>query len=721
MAWTDTKLGLLWRLEMRHLLRDRRALVAAFLLPLLALPVVLWTARLLERAGRQQVAEEALRVSFDGAAAQWVRRQLLDAGAVDETLSMAGASESPQAVQADVGDPDHGAAVRSIAAPGGAAPDPWRPVQVEEPFLALARGEVDLVVQGRWLGDPPPAPGATSTDSPPPDGVALQLFFRADYGRSNRALDVLRGQLSAARAEMRRSLLREKGLDLENEPILPLIEHDMASRGQVAGSQLGRWLTVAILLFVVLGGSVVAGDTLAGERERGTLETLLTCAVDRRQIAVAKLLAILAFGALVAGVQLLNLFVQLTWVMEEPPSHFAVELTWSRLVLLAVLFLPLLATTAGALLWVSGRAQSYREFHFYLLPLAVGLLLPTTAAALPGVSLASGWVLLPLANLSLAIRAVLAGHFVWYSVLIAWLVTAAVAVWVVKATMADVMSETQLTGSQQRRDDMPLQPFERHVGIWFAGFWCFMFLALVHLPLLSGFIPQLLLNLVLVCLGGSWLLIRLYGLEPRQTLALRSPAVSIWPLVGVGAPALAIVNGAIYQWTTKLFPLSRQALESLTSGLDTTRLSSLEILALVAVLPAICEEIAFRGVLLEGLRRRMPETQLCLVSGAIFALFHFDLARALPTLILGAVLALLTLRSGSIYPAMLWHGLNNALALWSSRHLTSTLHPEVYGAAALAVIWLLRRLRRQPKRLRMAASDATASDATSAVAGLRER
>ncbi len=670
MAWTDTKLGLLWRLEMRHLLRDRRALVAAFLVPVLALPVVLWTARILESAGREQVSEEALRINFDGAAALWVEQELLLELAAATTVS-----------------------------------DPWRAVEVEDPFLALAQGEVDLVVQGRWLGDPPSAPGSPSMDaSSGPEGASLQLFFRADQGRSNRALDILGEQLSEARNAVRHGLLQQAGFDLEIDQVMALSENDLASGGQVAGAQLGRWLTLAILLFVVLGGSVVAGDTLAGERERGTLETLLTSAVDRRQVVLAKLLAILSFGVLVAGVQLLNLFVQLTWVMDEPPSYFAVELTWGRLLLLAVLFLPLLATAAGALLWISGRSQSYREFHFYLLPLAALVLLPTTAAALPGASLERGWSLLPIANLSLAIRAVLSGHFASSSLLVAWLVTAAVAAWVVSAAMADVMSESRLAGAERRRDEVLLQPFERHVGIWFAGFWSFIFLALVHVPLLSGFIPQLLLNLVLVCLGGSWLLIKLYGLQPRRTFALRQPPGVLWPLVLVGAPALAILNGAIYQWTARLFPVSRRALESVGLGFDTDRFSSLEILALVAVLPAICEELAFRGVLLSGLRRRMPEPQLCLVVGAVFAIFHFDLARGLPTLILGAILAWLTLRSGSIYPAMLWHGLNNALVLWSGRHVSSTLHPVVYGAAALALIWVLNRLRHQPRTLRGASN-----------------
>lgn len=88
-----------------------------------------------------------------------------------------------------------------------------------------------------------------------------------------------------------------------------------------------------------------------------------------------------------------------------------------------------------------------------------------------------------------------------------------------------------------------------------------------------------------------------------------------------------------------------------------------ELLLLVAVLPGICEEITFRGVLLHGLRRRLRSVALCLVVRGIFALFHLSLVRLLPTFLIGIVLAALTLVTGSLYPAVLWHALSNAFAI----------------------------------------------------------
>ena len=62
-------------------------------------------------------------------------------------------------------------------------------------------------------------------------------------------------------------------------------EGDPSSR---PGLALGRMLTALLLLFIFSSGAVVAVDSLAGEKERGTLETLLTTAVGRLEILTAK-------------------------------------------------------------------------------------------------------------------------------------------------------------------------------------------------------------------------------------------------------------------------------------------------------------------------------------------------------------------------------------------------------------------------------------------------
>jgi membrane protease YdiL (CAAX protease family) len=86
----------------------------------------------------------------------------------------------------------------------------------------------------------------------------------------------------------------------------------------------------------------------------------------------------------------------------------------------------------------------------------------------------------------------------------------------------------------------------------------------------------------------------------------------------------------------------------------------------VALIPALCEEIAFRGVLLHGLRKRLAPAALPIVVGLIFAMFHFTLFRLAPTAFMGMVITTVTLLTGSIFPGMLLHAGNNAFAVWAA-------------------------------------------------------
>jgi membrane protease YdiL (CAAX protease family) len=89
---------------------------------------------------------------------------------------------------------------------------------------------------------------------------------------------------------------------------------------------------------------------------------------------------------------------------------------------------------------------------------------------------------------------------------------------------------------------------------------------------------------------------------------------------------------------------------------------ALEVLVL-AVIPAVCEELLVRGAIARGIAARLGPVAGVLLSSAYFALLHLSLARALPTAVLGAALAIVVLCTGSLVPAMLIHALNNTAAL----------------------------------------------------------
>jgi len=136
-------------------------------------------------------------------------------------------------------------------------------------------------------------------------------------------------------------------------------------------------------------------------------------------------------------------------------------------------------------------------------------------------------------------------------------------------------------------------------------------------------------------------------------------------------------------------------MEEFTRTLLPDDISIYQLIFFLALMPALFEEIAFRGMLLYGLHRRLRPVPLAMTVGLIFAVFHFALFRFAGTAFLGAFFTATVLLTGSIFPAMLWHAGNNAVSVLAEVNGVplSDLNPECYGiglgflAVAFWIVW----------------------------------
>jgi membrane protease YdiL (CAAX protease family) len=114
-----------------------------------------------------------------------------------------------------------------------------------------------------------------------------------------------------------------------------------------------------------------------------------------------------------------------------------------------------------------------------------------------------------------------------------------------------------------------------------------------------------------------------------------------------------------------LLPLPRRQTRLLEELVE--RPSLAHALAAYALVPALCEEILFRGVLARALAHRFTLGAAAALSALAFSAYHLSVAQALPTLTLGFLLGLLAIRADSVAPAIAAHAINNALAIAMSR------------------------------------------------------
>lgn len=677
----------MFRYELRMLLRDTRTILITVVAPLVLFPVVIVAMRAVERNETRRLEETAYRYAIRGTEAEWARRWVERARALEEEDSSATPVRFEEAPMILGGE----SAVDSLLEEGvlhvvieGMTAGEWERLRAEE---RAEEGEDDRAEADDSLSVP-----------------VMRLEYRASSDFSRRASERLQRRLREAREQRRDSLYRAVGLPVEPERVAAVDVENAASAEKEAGAMLGLALTPFLLFLMLTGGSVVAADAISGEKERGTLETLLTTAATRAEIVTAKQLAIVVVGLAVVVVNVANLLVYLVLGVFDLPENFAVALNpWDPFLLL-VLLLPLTVLISSALLLLSGYAKSYKEYQIYFLPLFLVFLVPSLAALLPGMDLHSAIALVPVSGVGVAVREVMVGEYDWPFLGLAFLSTAAAALGLARLTERTLSTERLISHADLDEADLVGGPalFPRHVLRWFLVLWALFYVGSLWIGNDLGIRGQIVVNLVVLFFGASVLMIRRYRLPVRKALALRAPHPAVWLAVLVGAPsAFAVGVGLAEVVNTYVFPVPQELIEAFGETLTEPDLPLWQLLLFLSIMPGFFEEIAFRGLLLHGLHRKLRPVALCLVVGAVFGLFHVALFRILPTAYLGAVLAAVTLLSGSLFPAMVWHAINNAVALvpaemgWLDADATLPWWTYPVAAGGLAVaFWILWRYRR---------------------------
>ena len=192
----------------------------------------------------------------------------------------------------------------------------------------------------------------------------------------------------------------------------------------------------------------------------------------------------------------------------------------------------------------------------------------------------------------------------------------------------------------------------------------------------------------------AYLLARMHSTRPAAFLRLRK---SDWAFVGLAFIGLLAITPAI-QWLGMInekiplpdfirsFEQSQMELIEQVLSVDTGILFNLVVLAIT---PAICEELLFRGYVQRQAERSMGIAGGVLFSGIIFGLYHLRLSQALPLCVLGIYLAWLVWRTGSLWPAIIVHFVNNAIAIAMGAYISRDAELDMADLEQMDVPWYL--------------------------------
>lgn len=258
-----------------------------------------------------------------------------------------------------------------------------------------------------------------------PPGFEQQLVEHQQAGvamhyNSAVAVDLTRKRVAAV-VEAHNAALREAALSALNmsraelrfalNPIR-LEEHSTAGNRERMGAIVGGFLPYILLMVCLMAAMYPAIDLGAGEKERGTLETLLLAPIPRSALVMAKFLVLFTVGLVSALLMVATMGVMLTLFggqLQGQLAQMVRAVGVIDLLMVALMLLPTAAIFASMLLAISIYAKSYKEATGMISPLMMLLILPIGIAMLPGVELNWFWSMVPLTNVSLAMKELVKG------------------------------------------------------------------------------------------------------------------------------------------------------------------------------------------------------------------------------------------------------------------------------------------------------------------------
>ena len=441
-------------------------------------------------------------------------------------------------------------------------------------------------------------------------------------------------------------------------PRFSLEKRSLAPEAGVGGYLLSKVLPLLVVLMVLLGAFYPAIDVTAGERERGTLETMLSSPIRRFDLMLGKVLAVTALAALTGLLNLASMSVTLIQVMRLADPGSTLPVPWTRAAAAAGVVFPSAFLFASVFVAVGAVARGFKEAQHLLTPVYFLSIAPAVAGAIGEYRLAGLAAWIPCMNVTLLARELLLGHAPFSGALAALTSTLICGCTALAVAARTYNSERFVDPGPREKRHEPNPPTAGQAMFLYAL--AFVLLYFVWLPLQRR---DLVLGLLASEWGGLLGLVVLFAWVTRRSLPqllriARPPPRCLAGAALVGLSAWAAV-AILSEW---LSPVPKEVIEQLRRSLipsDGSR-GLLGTLALVALTPAICEEALFRGPILHGLRARVGPAAAVVLTGLLFGIFHLELSRILPIALLGVLLSLVALQSRSILPAMLAHFLNNA-------------------------------------------------------------
>lgn len=505
----------------------------------------------------------------------------------------------------------------------------------------------------------------------------FEIHYLSAMTNSNTVSTYLKEELDSYGVHVAEENAKKSGLDVEMilHPVTSSYQ-DHSSNESAVGSILGGIIPFLMITAILMGAMYPAIDATAGEKERGTLETLLTLPVGNMELIMSKFLSVATIAVVSVFINVLSmggvavyLYTTISFLLEGM-GQFCLSGFLPAALISVVCVVAFALFMSAVVMCVCAFAKSFKEANNYVTPLTLVVMFTGYIGFIPNIQLDGKTALIPVANICLLMKNLLVFKYdipIILIVLLSNVIYAFIAVWLLAKIYN---SESILFGESATG----IKLFERRKNIKYGStptiqegllILVVALLLMIYVggilslkkPMMGVIIPQLFLGVlpVLACIYIKGNPREIFGLKP---LKLRYIAASVILYLGVGSLSLLISDVL-----AGLFPNQNEGLtmeyETILEGIP-----FFGGLLLMALLPAVCEELLFRGYLYTAFKKQCKPVFAMLWVSLLFAISHMSLIKIIPTAILGCALYYLREKSGSLFAGSLMHFLNNALAVF---------------------------------------------------------
>ena len=372
-------IGIVYRKELIEALRDRRTLISSILIPLFLFPI--------------------LTVGIGSVAAELVG----EASREPSRIMILGGDDSPQVV----------AGLKNV-----------KNLRV----VPMAGNYVDLI-SNKKIRAAVEIPSGFQSAVERGEHPEVKIYVFSGDMKSTFGANRIEKFFGEYRDETVRSRLASKSLPDSVMKPFGIKQQNVVSDEKVAGESYGGLITYLVILMCMTGAMYPAMDLTAGEKERGTMETILSSPIKRVHLVVGKFLLVLTASLVTATLSVASMGTSFTVF-----AHFAalqgeneripiLTMHLRSVIAVFVMALPVAVLFSATLITISLFAKTFKEAQSYLTPMTFLVIIPAIAAVLPGIELTPKLAVVPILNVSLLCKELVMGTYHWNYIVLIFLST----------------------------------------------------------------------------------------------------------------------------------------------------------------------------------------------------------------------------------------------------------------------------------------------------------